>query len=73
VSSPQEIHEKAKLDPKFHDQLLAFISHVISETIPREIVDEANPGVGEQVFQPFVDPEDPYFDNNTQIHVYDII
>src|SRR5256714_10398474 len=41
--------------------------------MPKEMVDEANPGVGEQVFQPFVDPEDPYFNDTAQIHVYDII
>lgn len=41
--------------------------------MPKEMIDETNPGVGEQIFQPFVDPEDRYFDDNVQIHVYDII
>ena len=41
--------------------------------MPKEMVDETNPGVGEQVFQPFVDPEDPYFDDAAQMHVYDIV
>ena len=73
ASSPQEIREKAKLDPDFRKRLLAFISRVVSETMPKEMVDEANPGVGEQVFQPFVDPEDPYFDDAAHMHVYDIV
>src|SRR5579859_4665150 len=41
--------------------------------MPEEMVDEVNPAVGEQVFQPFVDPEDPYFDDTARIHIYDII
>ena len=41
--------------------------------MPKEMVDEENPGIGEQVFQPFVDPEDPYFDDIARIHVYDIV
>jgi len=41
--------------------------------MPKEMVDEVNPGVGGQVFQPFIDPEDPYFDDAAQIHIYDII
>ena len=45
----------------------------MSETMLKEMVDEMNPGVGEQVFQPFVDPEDPYFNDTTQTHVYDIV
>src|SRR5205814_2654025 len=73
ASSPQEICEKAKEDPGFRERLLVFISQVVSETMPKEMVDEVNPGVGEQVFQPFANPEDPYFDDTAQIHVYDII
>jgi len=41
--------------------------------MPEEMVDEVNPGIGEQVFQPFVDPQDPYFDDTARIHIYDII
>jgi len=41
--------------------------------MPKEKVDKVNPGVGEQVFRPFVDPEDPYFDDSAQTHIYDIV
>lgn len=67
------MRRQAKEDPEFGLRLLNFISHVISESMPRQIPDETNPGVSKQVFQLFIHPDEPYFEDIAQIHTYDII
>jgi hypothetical protein len=73
IITPEEMYRKAKDDPEFRDKLLKFIELVTSECIPSEIVDEDDLEPGYQLFQPFIDPNDPSFDEYKVILLYDTI
>jgi hypothetical protein len=73
ATTPEEMRQKAKNDSEFCDKLLKFIDHVTSECMPPEVVDEEYPKPGYQLFQPFIDPNDPSFDEHKAILLYDTI
>jgi hypothetical protein len=73
ATTPEEMRQKAKNDSEFRNKLLKFIEHVTSKCLPPEVVDEENPKPGYQLFQPFIDPNDPSFDEHKVILLYHTI
>jgi hypothetical protein len=69
------MREKAKVDGDFRRRLIEFISHVASETLPEQppVSTEEECSKGSRVFQPLLDPEHRYFDNQMKVDVYDIV
>ena len=74
-TSPTEIRERAKEDADFRERLLEFIAHVASETLPDQppasVEEEFQKG--SRAFQPLLDPDLPYFEDQMKIDLYDII
>ena len=75
TTSPMETREKAKADPDFRERLLKFISHIVTETLPDRppVSIEEDFQQGSRVFQPLLDPDLLYFDDQMKIDVYDIV
>ena len=69
------MREKAKLDLDFQRRLLEFIGQVACETLPvaasSSILKDFKEG--SRVFQPLLDPDHPYFDDQMKIDVHDIV
>src|SRR5436190_23280539 len=69
------MREKAKVDLEFQRRLLEFIGQVASETLPPSpsvsIQEEFKKG--SRVFQPLLNPDHPYFDDQIKVDVYDIV
>src|SRR2546423_5534697 len=69
------MREKAKVDLEFQRRLLEFIGQVASETLPPSpsvsIQEEFKKG--SRVFQPLLNPDHPYFDDQMKVDVYDIV
>ena len=77
ASSPEIIRNKAKEDLNFRQRLLEYIENVASECLPQDVncntdwmdIDDTTDAyandelqVDDQVFQPYLDPDDPNFD-----------
>jgi hypothetical protein len=73
ITTPEEMRQKAKDNSEFPDKLLKFIDHITSEYMPPEVIDEEDPEPGYLLFQPFIDPNDPSFDEHKVILLYDTI
>jgi ATP-dependent DNA helicase PIF1 len=69
------MREKAKVDLKFQRRLLEFIGQVASETLPPSpsISIQEEFKKGSRVFQPLLNPDHPYFDDQMKVDVYDIV
>jgi len=69
------MREKARTDPDFQERLLHFILDVAQETMPpyppQSTAEELRPG--SRCFQPLLDPDHPYFDEQMQIDMHDIV
>jgi hypothetical protein len=74
-TSPSEIRERAKKDADFRERLLEFIAHVASETLPDQppasVEEEFQKG--SRAFQPLLDPDLPYFEDQMKIDLYDMV
>ena len=70
------MREKAKLDPCFRQRLLHYITSIVNECMSEEITTndgEFNNRVEDKSFQPFLDPDDPNFDELMQLDLVDIV
>jgi hypothetical protein len=63
------------MDADFQERLLKFIAHVASETLPDQPPASAKEDFqeGSRAFQPLLDPDLPYFEDQMKIDVYDIV
>ena len=63
------------MDTDFQYRLLEFIAHVATETLPIQppVSVEEEFQKGSRAFQPLLNPELPYFDDQMKIDVYDIV
>ena len=65
---------KAKQDPRFRQQLLNYISSVVDECMPKEVVNEGDSlRASRRVFQPLLHPDNPKLDDIMQLDVSDIV
>lgn len=69
------MREKAKVDGDFRRRLLEFIGHVASETLPEEppVSMSEDFRKGSRVFQPLLNPDHPYFNDQMKVDVHDIV
>jgi hypothetical protein len=73
------MREKAAADLKFRERLLRYIDQAISESLPEEILSDENMDddidhrIGRRVFQPFISPDDPHFDEEIKLDLGDIL
>jgi hypothetical protein len=69
------MREKAKLDLDFRKRLLDFIGHVACETLPAPLPLSVREEFreGSRAFQPLLNPDHPYFDEQMKIDVHDIV
>src|SRR5437016_11359450 len=65
---------KAKQDLGFQQRLLNYISSIVDECMPTEVINEGDSlRVGHRVFQPILHPDNPEFDDIMQLDVSDIV
>src|SRR3979490_1382008 len=73
------MREKAAVDLEFRQRLLRYIDHAISESLPDGIPSDENMDddidhrMGRRVFQPFISPDDPHFDEEIKLDLDDIL
>ena len=73
------MREKAATDLEFRQRLLDYITEAISESLPDDILsdesmdDDVGHRIGRRVFQPFVKPDDPDFDDEITLDLADIL
>ena len=65
---------KPKADPDFRQRLLDYIAAMVSETMPKKVIDECIRILDRyRIFQPFIDPNDPDIEEIMKHDVNDIV
>ena len=73
------MREKAAADLEFRQRLLDYIAQAISESLPDDMQsgenfeDDVDNRTGRRVFQPFIAPDDPNFDEEMKLDLIDIL
>src|SRR5271154_6661398 len=72
------MREKAKNDDQYRDRLLTYVSHLVTETLPKNVSDDDAEAFGERTFgsrafQPFPPPNDDTFEIKKQLDLYDLV
>jgi hypothetical protein len=73
------MREKVAADLEFRQRLLDYIAQAISETLPEDIESNENfehdvdNRIGRRVFQPFIAPDAPNFDEEIKLDLTDIL
>ena len=73
TTTPTEIRDRAKEDPIFRNRLLEYISSIIFETMPPQVISEEDCPSISRAFQPLVDPQSPYFKESMAIDLYALV
>ena len=78
TSTPAEMREKTKDDESYCERLLKYISQLVTETIHKNVSDEAAEPFEERVFGsrafcPFPQPFENEFELRKQVDLYDLV